>query len=159
MKLQRGFTLVELMVTVAVVAILATVAAPNFSALIEDQRVTSQINDLVGSLQLARSEAVKRGANITFAPVGGSYGGGWCIFIGATCSGNNILRQHEAAAALTAGPSAALVFNSQGQVSSTSLTPFAFTLTPAGCATGDKRRRILTVSQTGRATMQVTTCS
>ena len=57
----RGFTLLELMVTVAVAAILATVAVPGFRDLIQNNRVTTQTNELVTALNFARTEAVKRG--------------------------------------------------------------------------------------------------
>ena len=60
MKMCRGFTLLELMVTVAVVAILATVGVPSFRDLIQNNRVTTQTNELVTALNFARTEAVKR---------------------------------------------------------------------------------------------------
>ncbi len=55
---QRGFTLLELMVTLAVVAILATVAAPSFTSLIKSNQVSSMRDNLASSIKLARSEAV-----------------------------------------------------------------------------------------------------
>lgn len=61
----RGFTLVELMVTIAVAAILLTVGVPSFRELIQNNRVTTSNNALITALQLARSEAVKRGRSIT----------------------------------------------------------------------------------------------
>jgi type IV fimbrial biogenesis protein FimT len=64
MKSLRGFTLIELMITLAVAAILLTVAVPNFRELIERNRVSSHTNLMVGALQLARSEAIKRGSNL-----------------------------------------------------------------------------------------------
>jgi type IV fimbrial biogenesis protein FimT len=56
----RGFTLVELMVTIAILAILATIGLPSFQRLISDYRVSAQANGVQGLLQFARSEAVKR---------------------------------------------------------------------------------------------------
>lgn len=56
---ERGVTLVELIVTIAVVAILATVAAPNLSRSIDSARAASTTNSLLGSLQLARSNAIR----------------------------------------------------------------------------------------------------
>ncbi len=58
-----GFTLVELMVTIAVLAIFAAVALPQFNTLIDKQRVVGGVDSVVDQLQLARSEAVKRSAN------------------------------------------------------------------------------------------------
>lgn len=57
-----GFTLIELMVTIAVAAILLGVAVPNFVVFLQNNRLVSQINELSGMLNFARSEAVKRAA-------------------------------------------------------------------------------------------------
>ncbi|MEB1220701.1 Tfp pilus assembly protein FimT/FimU [Xanthomonas campestris pv. campestris] len=55
-----GFTLIELMVTVAVLAIVLAVAVPAFGTLIRSSRLTSNANEVVAALQLARSEAVRQ---------------------------------------------------------------------------------------------------
>ena len=59
-KIGAGFTLTELMVTVGIGAIMLTLAAPSFQESIRNNRLTAQSNDLFTSLNLARSEAVKR---------------------------------------------------------------------------------------------------
>jgi type IV fimbrial biogenesis protein FimT len=56
----RGFTVVELMVTVAVVAVLAAIALPNFRDFIRRNNVTTQTSNLFADLQLARSQAISR---------------------------------------------------------------------------------------------------
>lgn len=62
---QAGFTLIELMITLIIAAILVTVAIPSFNTTIQNNRVTTQINDFVSTLNLARTEAIKRGARVT----------------------------------------------------------------------------------------------
>ena len=57
---RRGFTLVELMVAIAILAILATIGLPSFQRLVADYRVSAQANGVQGLLQFTRSEAVKR---------------------------------------------------------------------------------------------------
>lgn len=64
-----GFTLVELMVTVAVVAILMAIATPNLRNIIQNTRISNQINELTSDLNLARSEAIKRGTDTTVSRV------------------------------------------------------------------------------------------
>jgi type IV fimbrial biogenesis protein FimT len=63
-----GFTLIELMVVIAVAAILLAVAAPNFTSMLVSTRLSSQTNDLIADLRLARSEAATRGAWVVVCP-------------------------------------------------------------------------------------------
>lgn len=64
MDKEPGFTLVELLIAIVVVTILLAAGAPAFKDFIKNNRVTAQTNDLVSSIQLARSEALKRGTNM-----------------------------------------------------------------------------------------------
>lgn len=61
----RGFTAIELLVTIVIVAVLAAMAAPSFTPLIERWRVRQVAEDLQSTLHYARSEAIKRGGDIT----------------------------------------------------------------------------------------------
>jgi len=64
MEKRRGFTLLELMITLSVAAILVTVAVPGMRQFIQNSRATAQANELVTAINLARSEAGKRGAAV-----------------------------------------------------------------------------------------------
>jgi type IV fimbrial biogenesis protein FimT len=60
-----GFTIIELMVALALVVIIITIGMPSFTQMVANQRLTSQANDLVGDVLFARSEAASRGARVT----------------------------------------------------------------------------------------------
>lgn len=62
---RRGFTLVELLVTLAIGAILLAIAIPGYAFFINASKLTAVTNDLVSALHLARSEAIKRGLRVT----------------------------------------------------------------------------------------------
>lgn len=68
MQSKRGFTLIELMVIVAVVAVLATVGLPSFSQFIQEMRLASTANDLHSDLLLARSESIRRNSRVLLCP-------------------------------------------------------------------------------------------
>ena len=64
---QRGFTLIELMVVVALAAVLLTLAAPSFITTLAKNRFEGVVNEMVTDIQYARSEAVSRNVDVTFA--------------------------------------------------------------------------------------------
>ena len=78
-NLCRGFTMVELMVVIAIAAILATLAFPSFRTLMQNQRLGTQANEFIADLNFAKSEAVKRVGLV-----------GVCVSSdGATCTGGS----------------------------------------------------------------------
>jgi type IV fimbrial biogenesis protein FimT len=76
-----GFTLLELLTAVAVLALLLSVAAPSFTAFAANQRVRSTSFDLTSDLILARSEALKRAANVRILPNSGDWQNGWSVIV------------------------------------------------------------------------------
>ena len=77
---QRGVTLIELMVAVAVLAIAASLAAPSFSETIRNQRLSARSFALQEDLAYARAEAVKQQGNIALAAKAGDFNKGWVVF-------------------------------------------------------------------------------
>jgi type IV fimbrial biogenesis protein FimT len=58
MRRQNGFTLIELMIVIAIVAVIASYGIPRFSSMVQNGRLSTQVNELQGLMQLARSEAM-----------------------------------------------------------------------------------------------------
>jgi type IV fimbrial biogenesis protein FimT len=75
----RGFTLIELMVTISLLAILTTLVAPSFAKLIASTRLSSATNELYTSLVQAKSDAIRLGSRVTVCP---SSNGSSCITAG-----------------------------------------------------------------------------
>lgn len=67
-RIQQGFTLVELVITLALAVILFGVGVPAINSMIQGNRLTSSANNMVASLLLARSEAVKRQVQVSVCP-------------------------------------------------------------------------------------------
>jgi len=93
MKKEIGFTLIELMITLALAAIVLSIAVPSFSTMIQNNRLISQTNQLVASLNHARSEAIGRGNTVTICSssdqitCGGGWNTGWITFVDINANG------------------------------------------------------------------------
>ncbi len=83
MTVQKGFTLIELLVTIAIAGIVATVGIPSFTQSIRSSRLTTNINELVTAVNLARSEAVKRNQSVSIIRTGANWEDGWDVITDA----------------------------------------------------------------------------
>ncbi|WJW75089.1 GspH/FimT family pseudopilin [Thiohalobacter sp. IOR34] len=167
MNSRRGFTLIELMITIAIAAILLTVGVPSFRSIIQNNRITAQANELVTALNLGRSEAVKRGQTITVCASStgsactGGWPDGWLVMTDA--NGNAALDGTDAVLrvweGLTGGTTVsasdtALQFDRLGALIGGN--PVTINISIPDC-TGTELRNI-TISNTGRVSVQRTTC-
>lgn len=161
---QSGFTLVELMITLAIAAILLTMAVPSFSSFVRGNRATTQTNDLIATLQLARGEAIKSNRRVSICMSsdqstcsGTNWASGWIVFTDTDANGTRagtetLIRVHEALPNSTltvAGFSTAnyVQYLSTGFISSTSAG--TFTLTQSGCTTPG----VVNIATTGRVAL------
>ena len=130
----KGFTLVELLVTLAVLGILVLIGIPNMRAIIQNNRIATLTNDLLSDINLARSEALKRATNVGIcmssagiACDGASWTGGRMVFADtnnnqAFDAGEPVLRAREAMASTTLTTAEVpnpLIFNARGIIANT----------------------------------------
>jgi type IV fimbrial biogenesis protein FimT len=151
-----GFTLIELTITLAVAAVLLGVAAPSLSTFLATNRLTTQINDLMADINLARSEAIKRNVQTrvcagsgTSCTAGGNWADGWLVL---DVSGPTVIRAHEKLAGqnttLTATTDS-VTFSRNGFVSDLSTVTFQL------CDSQLSRLRQVTVIPAGRPDVDV----
>jgi type IV fimbrial biogenesis protein FimT len=131
-----GFTLPELLVAVGIVSILAALAGPAFSDLIAGQRARTGATDLYLALAKARSEAIKRNANVTLSPKEGLWHKGWTLVGPAVTPGDPdiTLEEHNPInGAVITGP-ASVVYQSTGRVRGSTQPAFSFSFTRSDAA-------------------------
>ena len=90
LRLVLGFTLIELMVTVALIALLSAVAVPNFVTFRRNSELTGITNNFLGALNAARSEGMKRNMNSMVVPANNDtdWSKGWIVFVDVDRSDN-----------------------------------------------------------------------
>lgn len=166
----RGFTLLELLVTIAIAAILTAVAAPGLRALVQANRAAAQANEFLSALSLARSEAITRGVPASVCPTTDEatcagvddWSSGWLVFVDAQAAqgevnaGDTLLRVFPplAGGSTFTGPASAVTYAPGGFLAGTAAMNFA--LAVPGC-TGEHGRNI-SITPAGRAAVSHTDC-
>jgi type IV fimbrial biogenesis protein FimT len=160
----KGFTLIELMITLAILAIVLGLAAPAMSDFVIRQRVSGQASELMLALAMARSEAVKQGADIAVLPAtnaGTGWTDGWCV--GrldnmTNCADPDRLRNFVAAKGVTlssnylqTGTGVTLFFKRDGTCPNCSNN---FTITSPRLKAAGADARCVDISLLGRATIR-----
>lgn len=174
-RASRGFTLIELMVTIAVLAILLGIAVPSFNDATLSSKLGSHANSMVASANLARGEAIKRNATVTLCvstdgstcATTGGWEQGWIVACRTTnntaCDGvgpNRIVfhRQQAVQTGLKITEADASVRALNFAPSGVGTTPATLTICRATPTVSTTQRQVR-ISATGRAFVQRTTSS
>ena len=132
----RGFNLIELMIVVAIIAILTVVALPGFSGMLQNSNTRSAADSIENGIRFAQAEAVRLNRIVTFTPASN---GSWTVTytqITGVDSGSNMLQTQPStySSTLLVSPTTAISFNGLGRAgtgSTFSATTGTTTFTPA----------------------------
>lgn len=110
----KGFTIVELLITVTVLGVLAAVALPSFTSFVRDQRVKTAISDVYATFIYARSEAIKRSADVQVVPNGADWAAGWAV---KDAGGTNLKVQDAISGVTISGEGGTITYRRDGRLS------------------------------------------
>jgi len=150
MRRLPGFTLIEVLMVVAILAVLASIAAPSMRGFMDAQMVKTPASDLYSTFVLARSEAIKRNAAIDIVPATGfDWADGWSV---RTQSGGTVLRTQDAYPRIAITPSTAgtVTYGSNGRLSTSAAI---FRVVAPGNT--EARMRCVSIDVMGRPSVRV----
>lgn len=151
-KLIKGFTLIELMVSVGILAILGAIAAPSFTNALVSMRMRATAYDLVGDLVLARSEALKRGTNVTITPAATGWTGGWTVTSAVVGADPVSKRNAVGSGVVFSSAPNTVVFDKNGRIAN------AVNVTRFSLAQGSTGKRCISLDPSGRPKSRNAAC-
>lgn len=117
MTRNKGFTLVELMVTVAIAAILLGIAMPAFQSTARNNAVRATTTDLISSINLARQQSMSMRTQVALSPAGGGWSNGWELTFDDSSAGEDAVFTPRRNVSITSS-STDLVFRPRGGLES-----------------------------------------
>jgi type IV fimbrial biogenesis protein FimT len=171
MRKTSGFTLIEALVVLSIIAVLLSLAAPSFKSMIQSNNMTSTVNGFLADMRFARSEAIRRGGNVVICrsdspeaanPICSTnlligWESGWIIFHdldgnGSKASTDPLLRAQGPISVVNtiteSGTATKFTFAATGRLTSSSLISMRFGNSPTYSS---EAQRVVCVSVGGRA--------
>lgn len=161
MKTNLGFSLVEMMVAVAILAILSAIAIPSFNNMLASNRLATQTNSLIGDIAYARNEAIKRNQGVSLCRAASATatscetGSAWTDWI-VINTGGSVLRRGQlgsGSSSMTISstlPGNQLTFAANGLAT---VTAGNDTITVCNSTLTTENRRVLTIGISGRVNL------
>ncbi|HTH68290.1 MAG TPA: GspH/FimT family pseudopilin [Rhodanobacter sp.] len=154
-SLSRGFTLIEMLVTLAIFAVLLMIAIPSMRPFLQSQSVKNASMDINSTVALARSEAIKRNATVDVtANSATDWSQGWVV--SQTTPAATIRKQPALGNIVITSSSGSFSFDGNGRMTSTGST---FTIKPVNKAGSQPLCLTVTVGSTGRVESTKVTCT
>ena len=166
----KGFTLIEMMITLVVAAILIGLAVPGYFNLVQNNQIIATVNKLSASLNYARLEAIKRGEQVSVCAAAsaalnscgnaGQWGQGWVVFVDE--NDNNAIDPEDTLIRVNEQLPTGVTINSASAIVSYDGTGFLssnatnFNVSAASC-TGDSGR-LLAIAASGRLSISSVAC-
>ena len=153
-----GFTVIELMITVALGAVLLTIGVPSFTSLLRQNTIISQTNTVLSSLFYARNETITENTNVTIQPLvsGADWSEGWAIYLDGSSTPSRIFKGLNNATLVESNGVTSITYLPDGRISNAN--PIVLTLTPNNCPTGDTDIRVFAIGLSGQATTSQSAC-
>jgi type IV fimbrial biogenesis protein FimT len=171
---EQGFTLIELILVIAITAILARLAVTSFSNSIHNNRVLTYTNGLLSGLTLAKNTAIQRGNYVIMCATddptastpacGTNWASGWLVYYSTTTTGTpttaNLIKTGDSSSGsvATSGTAAAkIVFTSRGTVYNNT-TDVTIIANATSCTSGKDKQITITLGYVGRTNTTAGTC-
>lgn len=171
---EQGVTLIELLVTLVVLSILLTIAVPGFQNFTRNSRLTSVANEMASALNLARSEAIRRGKTVTLCKSnanasspscdGTNWTDGWLVFVGTSGAGDTDSANHIKVGQINAadvqistggsGFDSGVSFSANGASNASDI----FTISITCNGDNQNKKREVDIGNTGRVSVRSVSC-
>lgn len=149
----QGFTLIELMITIVILAILTMAAAPTFREFVANQRVRNASFDLMAALSMARSQAITQSGTVSLQKSGGAWNAGWTV-----TDGTSIFSRQEPLPSLSITDTSEVTNVSYGKDGRITSTTTRFTIKPSASMSG-VTPRCIAIDLSGKPSSTKGACS